>query len=44
MIDFLLATDSPDFCSKIIGQNSFYEDDFVTLKKVSTRGTKATQY
>jgi len=44
MIEFLLASDSKDFCSIIIGQNSFYEDDVASIKKISTRGIKITQY
>jgi hypothetical protein len=44
MLDFLLASDSTDFCSTIIGQNSFYEDDTSSNKKISTRGIKVTQY
>jgi hypothetical protein len=44
MIDFLLASDSTEFCSTIIGQNSFYEDDELSIKKISTRGIKVTQY
>ena len=44
MIDFLLASDSTEFCSTIIGQNSFYEDDESSINKISTRGIKVTQY
>jgi hypothetical protein len=27
MIEFLLASDSPDFCTSIIGQNSLFNDE-----------------
>jgi hypothetical protein len=40
IIDFQMKTDSPEFCSKIIGQSTFVEDDLTLNAAALLNGKK----